>query len=526
MKPTGHHFLGYETSRKKQGSFTSIDATNGEPLPGTFAEATGEEIDRALTLAQQCAMELRDMDRGRRADFLDAIANHMEAQGDELLERAAAETALPLPRLRSERGRTMNQLRMFAGVVRDGSFLEARLDSADPKRKPPKPDVRRMQRALGPVVVFGASNFPLAFSVAGGDTASALAAGCPVVVKGHPNHPGTSELVARSVLLAAKECDMPDGTFSMVQGRSHEVGLALVQHPYTCAVGFTGSLRGGRALLDAAATRNVPIPVYAEMGSVNPSFVLRKAMAERGTSLTKGFATSVCMGVGQFCTNPGLIVAMDDRPTKALLDSLGQELAGIEAGIMLHQAILDTYDGAVRQRRTDEDLTSHVPLRDTPGRAAPALFSVPAKVFLDRPELADEMFGPSSLVVLCQTEDEMLSVARSLDGQLTASIHANEDDHELAQKLTTLVEQHVGRMVYNDFPTGVEVGPAMQHGGPYPATTDARSTSVGTAAISRFLRPVAWQDAPNDLLPVELRNDNPCGLVRLVDGVWDFPPSV
>jgi len=507
---TGHNFIGARESAVGTKTFTGVNPKSGEDLPTTFTEATVGEVAEASALAAQAFDAYRDTRPEQRATFLETIADEILALGDELLERASDETALPAStRLTGERGRTCNQLKLFAAVVRDGSWVDARIDHANPDRTPfPKPDVRSCLNAIGPVAVFGASNFPLAFSTAGGDTASALAAGCPVVCKAHPAHPGASELVSRAILAAAKKTGMPDGVYSMVHG-GIDAGLALVNDPHIKAVGFTGSLGGGRAIYNAAAARPEPIPVYAEMGSINPVFMLPGALAERADTIGAGLADSITLGVGQFCTNPGLILAEADEATQTLVASTVNALNESADGTMLTAGIHAAYEAGVSALATKtERLTES-------GQAA--LFQTDAPTFLSTPELSHEVFGPSSLLVT-GTRAELLKIAENLEGHLTATIHGTEEDLASAADLITILEKKVGRIVANGFPTGVEVCHAMVHGGPYPATTDPRSTSVGTGAILRFARPVCYQNLPDALLPPALQEANPEGLNRLVDG--------
>jgi len=519
----GVHFVGTSTSRQGPASLRGVDPETGRELEPAYADATAAEIDCAMGLAASAQRSLEDVDRDARAAFLERVAGEIEALGDALLERAAAETGLGVARLAGERGRTVGQLRLFAELVREGSWLDLRIDHADPGRAPvPKPDVRRRQIALGPVVVFGAGNFPLAFSVAGGDTASALAAGCPVVVKGHPNHPGTSELVARAVVRAVVACGLPEGTFSLLHGRSVDVGLALVRHPLARAVGFTGSFRGGKALFDAAAGRPEPIPVFAEMGSVNPVFLLPRALAERADAIVAGLAGSITLGAGQFCTNPGVLVVPAGAAGDRLLTALGAALDASAAGTLLHAGIRAGYDQGLTRWQEAAGVEQWTTAGETAGacQARPALFEVDAATFVARPELREEVFGPASLAVRCRSKDEVLAVAEAVGGQLTATLHATAEDFVEYHRLIGVLEKKAGRLVVDAYPTGVEVCPAMHHGGPFPATTDARATSVGTAAIARFLRPVCYQGFPPQLLPPELRDENPAGLLRCVDGRW------
>jgi NADP-dependent aldehyde dehydrogenase len=426
---------------------------------------------------------------------------------------------------------------MFAALVREGSWLDARIDRADPARTPaPKPDVRRMFVPMGPVAIFGASNFPLAFSVCGGDTASALAGGNPVVVKGHPAHPGTSEIAARVVQQAVRACGMPPGTFSMVHGPSPAVGLELVRHPVTRAVGFTGSLAAGRALFNAAAARPVPIPVFAEMGSINPVFVLPGALKSRGAAVAQSMAKSVTLGVGQFCTKPGVALGMRGAEFDAFAETLNHEIAQSPAATMLHAGIAEHYRSGLATRRGisgirvtggaagDSATASPAPSSEESATAYAAVFTADAQMFRDEPRLSEELFGPATLVVPCESKQRLEEIASSLAGQLTVTIHATDEDLKEFASLIDILREKAGRLVYGSMPTGLEVGPATQHGGPYPATTDPRFTSVGTAAILRFVRPVCFQDFPQAWLPPELKDENPRGIARMVDSAWTREP--
>ena len=489
--------------------FTRFLPPRGEPLEPHYAEATEEEIDRAATLAESCVETLAGQPPARIGELLEAIASQIEALGDELIERSAAETALPVDRLKGERGRTTNQLRMFAELVRDGSWKGARMDAALPDRKPlPRPDLRRTLIPIGPVAVWAASNFPLAFSVAGGDTASALAAGCPVIVKAHPGHPGTSELTARAVTKAVAAVGFPAGTFSMVHGASPNVSLKLVAHAKIAAGAFTGSLRAGRALFDAAARRPVPIPFFAEMGSVNPVFVLNEALAVRGDAIAGGLFQSVTLGVGQFCTCPGLVLAVGGDGFDQFVDVLREKFRASSAGAMLTTAVARGYQEGT------ERIASLAGVRSTAQRGqaerpalpgTPTLFEVSDGTFLEHEELRQETFGPSTVLVRCPSTDRMIEIAGHLEGSLTATIHATAGDLEESRPLLSLLARKAGRLVFNGFPTGVEVCASMQHGGPYPSTTDPRFTSVGAAAIQRFSRPICFQDCPAEFLPPELQ---------------------
>jgi NADP-dependent aldehyde dehydrogenase len=512
---TGKNFIACVPSGSAEGRFSAGGAL------AEFEEASRAHVDDALAAAQQASHDYRRLSAEARAAFLDRIADELE-RADGLLDAAHRETALPPERLAAERGRTASQLRMFATLVRDGSWVDARIDRALPDRKPlPKPDIRRMLVPIGPVAVFGASNFPLAFSVAGGDTAAALAAGCPVVVKAHPAHPATSELAARAIIAAVNASGMPAGAFSLLQSTRHDVATALVRHPYTKAVGFTGSLRAGRALFDAAVARPDPIPVYAEMGSVNPVFVLPGAVAERAEAIAEGLKASVTLGVGQFCTNPGLTIGIDDERFEQFIRRMEVLIGEAQPGTMLYPAIFASYEAGVhRLSAIDGTHTTRSALGAgaQEGQARPSLFTTGARTFIRHRELGEELFGPSTVIIRCGSRDEMEAVARGLDGQLTATIHGTPADLAEHASLMAILADKAGRLIVNGFPTGVEVCPSMQHGGPYPATTDSKSTSVGTAAIHRFARPVAYQNFPQSSLPAELQDANPRGIWRLVDG--------
>ncbi len=515
---SGSNYIAGSVSAKGDAQLFAVQASSGERLSPGFHVATLEEVSEAGRVAAEAAPVYAAISAEKKAEFLEAIATEIEALGDLLLERAHLESGLPLPRLTGERGRTCGQLRLFAKVVREGSWVDARIDPAQPDRKPlPKPDIRRMLTPIGPVVVFGASNFPLAFSVAGGDTASALAAGCPVIVKAHPGHPGTSELVAQAINAAAKSCGIPGGVFSLLHGEV-EVGQTLVNLPEISAVGFTGSLRAGRALYNLAAARPKPVPVYAEMGSINPLFLLPGAVSARGAAIAKGFSDSLTLGVGQFCTNPGLLVGIRGPEFDALLQSVAEALAQVNPGVMLTGGICSKFSEGVSERSANASLTQVFVGESAVDRATPSLFSVSAASFLANPHLAEELFGPSAIVVICEDADELLRVAEGLEGQLTTSLHFEASDEGLVASLLPHLVKVSGRVLANSYPTGVEVTHAMQHGGPYPATTDARSTSVGTAAILRFARPVSYQDIPDAFLPLELRDGNPRRIWRTIDG--------
>jgi NADP-dependent aldehyde dehydrogenase len=523
MNLQGLNFIGNELSSIGDETFFAFDPVGNMQLAPPFFEAELSEVDWAVDKAEEAFSKTRSISMGARAAFLREIAQRIMDLGDELIHRAMSETGLPEARLVGERGRTANQLRMFADLVEEGSWVEARIDTADPGREPiPKPDVRRMLRPLGPIAVFGASNFPLAFSVAGGDTASAFAAGNPVIVKAHPAHPGTSELVGGAIIEAAIETSMPDGIFSLLQGARYEVGLHLVCHPALKAVGFTGSLAGGRALFDAAASRDIPIPVYAEMGSINPVFLLPGALQNRAIDIAQGFHQSVTLGVGQFCTNPGLVVAIEGESLQKFTDELVKLTNHYSPGNMLHSGIREAYEKAVAEVEAKPGVDVLARSKTLPDasrtEAAGFLLGTRAADFLADSDLSAEIFGPSTMLVTCRSRDEIFWLAKTLDGHLTSTLHADEDDLVEYADLVPILEEKVGRLILNGFPTGVEVCHAMHHGGPFPATTDVRETSVGTAAIKRFARPVCYQDFPDTALPVELQNGNARGIWRLING--------
>ncbi len=521
MNLTGKNIIGNSESAKGTKTFYAKNPANQTDLEVAFYEATNQEIDEAVLLAKKAFDEYRSKNNEERAQFLEAIADHILALGDELIQRCMQETALPQGRLTGERGRTMNQLKLFASVVREGSWVDARIDTAIPKRLPaPKPDIRQMQIPLGPVGIFGASNFPLAFSVAGGDTTSALAAGCPVIVKAHPLHPGTSELVGKAIQEAAKVTGMPKGVFSMVHGISNEVGMALVNHPEIKAIGFTGSFRGGKALFDTANRRPMPIPVFAEMGSTNPVFILPGAMKEKNEIIAKGLIGSVSLGVGQFCTNPGLVITQKSDDSNSFLQNLKTYNAETQAGTMLSEQIKNNFSKGVQNlsKTAGVEMISSPSVEESGNQAKTNIFSTDGKTFLESHSLSEEVFGPSTINVSTDDKAEMLKIAQGLDGHLTATIHGTEQDLDEYADLVRILEQKVGRLIFNGFPTGVEVCHSIVHGGPYPATTVPQSTSVGTTAIKRFSRPVCYQDFPQHTLPEPLKDGNPLKIWRMVNG--------
>lgn len=487
------------------GSDTMLPSVDLEGV--SFAQATAEDVDRACKAARAAFRGYSSTSRVDRAQFLRRIAEEMDVLGDQITEAGTGETGLPAARLEGERGRTTGQLRMFADLIEDTKYLDIRKDGALPDRQPlPRSDLRLTHKAIGPVVVFGASNFPLAFSTAGGDTASALAAGCPVIVKGHSAHAGTAELVAQAIAKAIEACGMPSGTFQMLQGSGRVVGSSLVQHPEIRAVGFTGSLRGGRALYDLCHSRPHPIPFYGELGSVNPMFCLPNAVEARGAAIGAGWAGSLTMGAGQFCTNPGVAVAVRGAGTDAMLAACVEGLKGVPEQKMLTDGIHEAFESGVRNFNELMTEVASCGTSDTPRSALPALFKVSAAEWMATPALQEEVFGAAGILVECESVEELQVLAEQLEGQLTTTLHLDAEDSELAGALLPVLEEKAGRILANGFPTGVEVCSSMMHGGPYPASTDTRATSVGTLAIVRWLRPVSYQNIPVELLPTELQD--------------------
>lgn len=496
-----------------------VDPASGATLEPAYRHGDVSHVDAACAAAAEAFDAYRTTTSELRARFLEAIAVNIEAIAGPLVRRAVAETGLPEGRITGEVGRTTGQLRMFAAVLRDGGWHEARIDPAQPDRKPlPRADIRQRSIPLGPVAVFGASNFPLAFSVAGGDTASALAAGCPVVVKAHDAHPGTSEFVGRAITDAVAQTGLPAGTFSLLFGSGRVLGTALVTDPRIKAVGFTGSRSGGTALVAAAAARPEPIPVYAEMSSVNPVFLLGGVLTAQAKELGTAFVASLTMGSGQFCTNPGLVIAVDGPELDAFVAAACRAMEATAAAPMLTSNIAAAYAHGVDALSGAAQLVARGAAGDGVTSCPAALFSTDAASFTTSELLQSEVFGASSLVIRCADTDEMLAVAARLEGQLTATVHAAEADLDEAARLMPVLELKAGRILFNGWPTGVEVGHAMVHGGPFPATSDPRTTSVGARAIERFLRPVAYQDVPAPLLPSAVADGNPDHLWRRVDG--------
>lgn len=521
MTLKGQMLIGEQSLFGSRDAIHAIKPTNNEVLEPAYLGGTSQDVDRACELAWTAFHCYRETGIEQRAHFLETIAEEIECLGEALVERAVAESGLPQARIQGERGRTCNQLRLFANTLRSGEWLDVRVDQAQPDRAPmPRADLRQRHIPLGPVAVFGASNFPLAFSVSGGDTASAFAAGCPVVVKAHSAHPGTSELVGRAIQAAIKKCSLPEGVFSLIYGSGREVGQALVANRYIKAAGFTGSQSGGLALLKTAQSRPEPIPFYAEMSSINPVFPLPAALAARSTSMGEAFAGSLAMGAGQFCTNPGLLVAVKSDGLTKFINAAGDAVAEGDAQTMLtpgiHEAYTSGFQALVKNNKVREVARGQE--GSCPNQCQAALFVTSATDFLAENALQNEVFGALSLVVECQDQHEVQRVAEALEGQLTATLLMEQADLEAARQLVPILERKAGRILVNGWPTGVEVCEAMVHGGPYPATSDSRTTSVGTAAIHRFLRPVCYQDFPDELLPEALKFNNPLSLKRLLDG--------
>ncbi|SER42699.1 NADP-dependent aldehyde dehydrogenase [Vreelandella subterranea] len=521
MTLEGKLLIGQQAISGNQADIQAVNPATGKTLDPVYHGGGKAEVEQACELAEAAYATYRETSLEDRAVFLETIASEIEAIGEELTERGVAETGLPEARLQGERGRTCGQLRLFASVVRAGEWLDVRIDPALPDREPmPRVDLRQRHIGLGPVAVFGASNFPLAFSVAGGDTASALAAGCPVVVKGHSAHPGTSELVGRAIQRAVAKCNLPEGVFSLLFGSGKEIGQALVADPRIQAVGFTGSRSGGTALMATAQARPQPIPVYAEMSSINPVFLLPEALKARGKAIAEGFVGSLNMGAGQFCTNPGLVIGVKGADLDAFIDTAGEGVKGSAAQTMLTPGVHGAYNDGIGA------LANHPNVRNVargqagegPNACQSGLFVASATDFLGDEALQAEVFGASSLVIECANVDEMQRVASQVEGQLTITLHMDDGDLATAKQLLPTLERKAGRILANGWPTGVEVCHAMVHGGPYPATSDSRTTSVGSAAIFRFLRPVCYQALPEGLLPEALRDGNPYGVSRLVDG--------
>lgn len=515
MSAMGRYFIGVEELSGEGETFRALDPRTGKEIGPVYHSSSLEDVETACALAEDAFHTYSRLAPETRAKFLDRIAEEIEALGDELIDQASLETGLPYARIEGERNRTVLQLRLFANLLRDGAWMDAQIVPADTSRLPaPRPDLRRQFVGVGPVAVFGASNFPLAYSVAGGDTASALAAGCPVVVKGHPAHPGTSELVARAIQNAIRSEGLDSGTFSLLMDAGIEIGGALVANKAIQSVGFTGSLRGGTALMKIANARKSPIPVHAEMGSTNPVFLMPGALEARSEDIANGFVGSVTMSAGQFCTNPGIVVFIDGPASKRFLEQLASEIPRQTGQTMLTPGIHDSYSQSL------ERLTQHHAVEvlargqagETQNDCIPTILTIAARDVSDYPDILEENFGSSSVMVKCTDTQEMLAFAKGLEGQLTASVHYDASDIEQCRELLPILERKAGRIVANGWPTGVEVNAAIVHGGPYPSSSDGRTTSVGPLAIQRFLRPIAYQNFSQELLPAPLQDSNPWGV--------------
>lgn len=519
----GKNSIATQPASKGNSFLTSFSTSIGKELHERFVVATNEEVHEAVEKATEAFGIYKNKTGEEKAVFLEAIAEEIMALGDDLIERSVIETGLPKARLTGERGRTVGQLKMFAELLREGSWVEAVIDTAMPERQPlPRADIRKMLVPIGPVVVFGASNFPLAFSTAGGDTASALAAGNPVIVKSHQSHLGTNELVGNAINKAVKKCNMPDGVFSFLIGKGSELGIKLVTHEGVKAVGFTGSQNAGMAIYKAAVNdRKVPVPVYAEMSSINPVLLLPGKL-QKNEKLPEQLAASILLGAGQFCTNPGLLFLIKNDHSRKLIDELITAVAAAPSAFMLNKGICKTYYQERNERKNLDGLHILVEGEDHSSeyKASPFLSLVTGAYFLANPELQNEIFGPASLIVECKDHEELLMAVNALEGQLTGTVIADENDLSAYKNCIDALENKVGRILFNGVPTGVEVGYAMVHGGPFPATSDARSTSVGADAIKRFVRPLCFQDCPAKLLPDALKNENPLHIMRRVNGTF------
>ena len=516
---TGKNYIGNQLSAKGRKTYKTFNPQLNIENDITFFEATSEEINEAVKLATDGFKEFKNVSGKQKAEFLNAIADEILGLDDELVKMYCLESGLPEGRAKGERGRTVFQLRSFADLVADGSWVEATIDTAQPERLPmAKPDIRKMLVPLGPVVVFGASNFPLAYSTAGGDTAAALASGCPVIVKSHPMHAGTGELVAKAIVKAAEKTGMPNGVFSNLNSSGIEVGQQLVKHPGVKAVGFTGSIRGGRALFDLAAQREEPIPVFAEMGSVNPVVMMPEALEKNGESLAKTYAGSITLGTGQFCTNPGLLLGIKGEALSSFITILSDEIVKIEPSCMLHPNIVGAYETnkARALAQSDIEVVVEIDSEIQSNYARQTIVTVEGKTFLENTTLHQEVFGPFSLVVQCQDTNQLEEIISRLEGQLTGTFIAESEEATKYPEVIEALQNRVGRIIFNGVPTGVEVCPSMVHGGPYPASTDSRFTAVGINSIKRWVRPFSYQDWPNNLLPDELKDENPLGITRLV----------
>jgi 2,5-dioxopentanoate dehydrogenase len=520
----GQHLIAGQKTTSSGTPFQAINPSTSHLMEPLFHEAGGAEVNAAVVAADEAFDSLRAASVETRAKLLEVLAEKIQGLGDELLSRAQAETALPMARLQGERARAIGQCKLFANLIREGSWAQPSIDHAIPDRQPlPKPDVRRVMQPIGPVVVFGASNFPFAIGVVGTDTVCALAAGCSVVVKGHPAHPGTCELLAGCVVAALEEVGLPAGAFSLLHGKGNELGTLLVKHPLVEAVAFTGSLRGGRALFDLACSRPRPIPFYGEMGSVNPVFVLPGALQARGSQIADAYVQSVTMGVGQFCTNPALVLGVKGAELDRFVSAAAAAAEKFPPSTMLHPGICSAYEQGTKGIEATSGLSivgkSITEPSTTATQAACVIYKTDIATLEKEEHLQHEVFGPCSIVTECSSKADLLRFARGLQGQLTATLHGTPEDLVEHADLVRILERKVGRLIFNGFPTGIEVCPSMHHGGPYPAATHSFFTSIGTASIYRFVRPVCYQNFPDDALPELITNANSYGCTRLIDGV-------
>ncbi len=521
---SGSNYIGFSSSKEGNSFLQSYNPVEDKNNDWTFTEATDQEIEKAIALANKAFPIYKNKSTKERADFLDEIANQITEIGSTITETYCKESGLPQGRAEGERGRTVGQLRAFAKMLRDGHYMEAKIDTADPNRTPlPKDDIRKLNIPIGPIVVFGSSNFPLAFSTAGGDTASAFAAGCPVVLKAHSMHLGTGELVAQAVIKAAKITNMPEGVFSFLTGSGSTLGKKLVMHHAIKGVGFTGSTSVGKLLVQYSSERKEPIPVFSEMGSINPIVILPNAIKEKSEHWAKTIAGSIALGTGQFCTNPGLLIVKKGEELDNFISNLSNSLSEISASCMLHKSIKANYEAnkniILKQNETIEIVSA--PASENANFSAPSLVAVEGKDFILNHELQTEVFGPFSLLIKCENDAEMVNVINALEGQLTGTIiHSENDDKNNLSTVHNALIEKVGRIIFNGVPTGVEVCPSMHHGGPYPSTSDSRFTSVGIDAVKRWLRPVSYQNVPESLLPDALKNSNPLNLLRFVNGEY------
>jgi NADP-dependent aldehyde dehydrogenase len=517
---TGKNYIGNSLSANGIKTFKTFDPKENTENKQVFYEASSDEINQAVELAHQAFQIYRTIKSSKKSKFLKAIAIEILNLGDSLIHLVMKEAGLSYERVIGERARTLWQLQMFADLLDNGSWVEASIDTAVDDRKPNlKPDLRKMLIPIGPIVVFGASNFPLAYSTAGGDTVSALAAGCPVIVKSHPMHAGVSELVASAIIKAAQKTGMPNGVFSNLNSSGIEVGIQLVKHPFVKAVGFTGSINGGRALFDLANQRPEPIPVFAEMGSINPVILLPKALQKRNEEIAKIYAQSITLGSGQFCTNPGLILGVKSKELNTFAQYLSDEILSIKPGCMLHPTIVDNFETNKEKMKLQENIATIASYKNDVNKndGRPLILTVDGTTFLKNPQLHQEVFGPFSMLVQCESIAELKTITSQLEGQLTGTIIAEEEELLIHANIVEALQYRVGRIIFNGVPTGVEVCPSMQHGGPYPASTDSRFTAVGIHSIKRWVRPFTFQNWPNKLLPEALQNENPQKIMRLIN---------